>query len=413
MNWALQITFWTAVALVLYTYCGYPLLIRAAARRRLGSRPESGSPRPETVPNVTVLIAAYNAAGYIDQRIDNLLACDYPSERLRIVIASDGSTDGTADRVRQRNDRRVDVLEFAERRGKAATLADAVQRLDTEVIVFTDASTYFHPDSLRRLTCHFADPEVGITAGEVGIVDEAGKPIEAFYWRQEMRMRRCEAQLGILIGASGAIYAIRRSMFVAPSRPVINDDLVLPTLARLKHGCRFVFDPSAQAYVSYTGGLVEDFRRRCRIGAGAYQSLTVLQPLLHPRHAKHAWAFGSRKALRWLCPFLMLIAAITNFALLGAPAYDGLFALQAGFYSMAVIGLGIRGAGPAARLLRLTTSFCVMNLALLAGFFRWLLDSQKATWHPTPRPQGVCLPLVGSAPSAQHQAIYYSERAAG
>ena len=393
MDWILQITFWAAVALIIYAYGGYPLLIRAAAYHRHAARPED--PRPQAMPDVTVLIAAYNAAEYIDQRIDNLLACDFPAARLRIVVASDGSTDDTANRVRRRDHRRVDVFEFSERRGKAATLADAVQRMDTEVIVFTDASTHFQPDALWRLTRHFADPEVGIAAGEVGIVDAAGRPSEAFYWRQEMRMRRYEAQLGILVGASGAIYAIRRALFVAPSRPVINDDLVLPLLARLNHECRYVFDPSARACVSYTGGLIQEFRRRCRIGAGAYQALTVLQPLLRPRHAKHAWAFASRKGLRWLCPFLLLITMATNVALLGSPAYDALFALQAGFYAMAVIGLGIRGAGPAARLLRLTTSFCVMNLALLTGFFRWVLDSQNATWHPTPRP---------------HQAIYYTER---
>lgn len=408
----LQSAFWVAVSLVFYTYIGYPLLIQVAAHRKGETRSGSGELRPEAVPNVTVLIAAHNAAEYILQRIDNLLACDYPAAHLRIVVASDGSTDGTADRVRRHSDPRVAVLDFAVRRGKAATLADAVQRLETDVIVFTDAATYFRADSLLRLTRHFADPTVGIAAGEVGIMDGAGKPIEAFYWRQEMRMRRCEARLGILIGASGAMYAIRRSLFVTPSRPVINDDLVLPTLAQLKHGCRFVIDPSAQAYVSYTGGLLQEFRRRCRIGAGAYQALTVLQPLLHPRHAKQAWAFASRKALRWLCPFLMLIAVVTNGALLGTPAYDSLFALQIGFYGMAVVGLWMRGAGRMARLLRLTTSFCVMNLALLAGFFRWVFDTQQATWHPTPRPNGGCVPLAGGAATTHHPIVCYSERAA-
>lgn len=412
MHWILPITFWTAVALVVYTHCGYPLLIAAAAR--LAAPRDRRRPRAQAdaAPTVTVLIAAYNAAQHIDARIDNLLACDYPRARLRILIASDGSTDATAERVRERQDPRVTVAEFPERRGKAATLADAVEHIASDVVVFTDASTCFQPDSLWRLTRHFADPAVGIVTGKAGIVDATGEPIEAIYWRQEMRVRRCEARLGILLGASGAIYAIRRSIFVAPLRPVINDDLVLPMLAHLEHGGRFIFDESARAYVSHTGGLRQEFRRRCRIGAGAYQALTVLSPLLNPRHIRHAFAFVSHKLLRWLCPFLLLLAAGSNLGLLGHPLYDLLFGTQAILYTMAALGVVIPGCGPAARLMRLMTSFCAMNLALLAGFFRWVSDSQNATWNPTPRPHPAAIPLAAHTSCAGTPRARYAERTA-
>ena len=386
--------FWLSLALVLHTYLVYPLAVRLAARRIRVRQAPAGrldhvprlSPGHRELPPVTIVIAAHNAAQHIQRRIKNLLACDYPPDKIAVVIASDGSTDGTVRIVGRFDDPRIRVLDFPRRRGKAETLAEALDQIHGGVVVFTDASTHFEPDAIRELTGPFRDPDIGIAVGHVKIVDDRGEPSEGLYWRLESEVRRCEARLGIVLGASGAIYAMRRSVFRRPPRPVINDDLVFPLLSRLTSGSRCVFVQSAVAYTVVHRGLAGEFRRRCRIGAGAFQSLAVLGPLARPRHWRHALAFLSHKLLRWTCPWLLAVIAVSNGLLLGRPLYDALFALQIVGYVLAAVGLFARGDTLPARVTRLAASFCVMNAALLVGFGRWVVGADSVVWKPTPRP---------------------------
>jgi cellulose synthase/poly-beta-1,6-N-acetylglucosamine synthase-like glycosyltransferase len=386
LHTALIILFWTSLAGLAFSYVGYPTLLYFASRYASGNRRAPTQTDDKDLPELTVLIAAHNAEQHVVDRINNILACDYPRDRLRIVVASDGSTDATVQRVEQFGQSNIRAIAFARRRGKAITLADAVRQVHSEVILFSDASTVFDSDSIRQLARHFADPRVGLATGKVAIVDAAGVPSESLYWRCEMMVRRVEAQLGIMLGASGAIYAIRRRVFVEPDRPVINDDLVLPMLAHLRHGCEFVFDETARAYALSSGGLAGEFRRRCRIGAGAFQCLPVLAELLHWRHARTAFAFASHKLLRWFCPFLLVAMMISNVALISLPGYRLFMTIQASAYLLAMAGLFAPQRGPIARVARVASSFLVMNLALLAGFFRWVFNPRNVLWDPTQRP---------------------------
>ena len=306
MNTVAVCVFWVSLAGLCFNYVGYPLLVCLVSRWRPMRRRRASELALEDLPDVTVLIAAHNAEQHIGRRIQNILDCDYPAGRLTIAVASDGSTDATVREVRRFDRAHIQAIPFRQRRGKVLTLADAVRQLRSEVVVFTDASSRFDRDALRQLARHFVDPQIGLVTGKVSIVDEHGLPSESVYWRSEMLVRRAEAQLGIMLGASGAIYAIRRRLFVEPPCPVINDDLVLPMLTHLRHGCDFVFDESARAYVVSSGGLAGEFRRRSRIGAGAFQCLPGLRELLQWRHARQALAFGAHKLLRWICPFLLV-----------------------------------------------------------------------------------------------------------
>lgn len=389
MHWFFPTLFWTSAGCIGFSYLGYPLLIRCASALRWhpASTEQSLNTHGDVdPPSVTVLIAAHNAGPHIQERIRNILESDVPPESLSVVVASDGSTDDTLRVVRDYGDSRVRAIEFASRRGKAQTLADAIAQLDDEIVVFTDATTRFETQSLRRLTGHFKDPEIGIASGRIAIVDEQGQACESLYWRNEMAMRRCEARLGILLGSSGAIYAIRRRLFVAPSRPIINDDLVFPMLIQLRHRCRFVLDPTAVAYAISHGGLASEFRRRCRIGAGAYQCLPVLSDLFCWKNRRQAFAFTSRKLLRWLCPFFLILLICSSLALLDTTLYACLFWAQAGAYTLASLGIFAPRQGFFSKVAGVASSFLVMNLALLAGFVQWLLDSDNVLWTPTPRP---------------------------
>lgn len=393
MIFILSIMLWGSLASLGYSYVGYPLLIWGLSRMRGTQQLSANSANAESLrtdtpqlPSVTVLIAAHNAGVLIQDRIGNLLACDYPAESLRIVVASDGSTDDTVDLVRALQQPQVTVIPFGERRGKAATLVAALGQVVSEVVVFTDASTHFEVHALKRLAAHFRDPDMGIVAGVVSILDEQGRPAESLYWRSEMMVRRSEARLGLTMGASGAIYAMRRRHFVAPSRPIINDDLVFPILAHLKHRCGFTLDETAMGSVRCCSGWTNEFRRRCRIGAGGFQSLTILKDLFRPQHAAHAAAFVSHKLLRWICPFLLILALLCNIGLVAIPGYQHLLLIQSCAYLLALIGLFVPKRGAWTGIARAASSFLVMNIAILAGFFQWLADSNQATWNPTPRP---------------------------
>lgn len=386
MDTATVLLFWTSLAGLSFSYLGYPLLVCMASRRTPAQRRRPVEPAVENLPDVTVLIAAHNAEHHIGDRIKNILACDYPRDRLTIAVASDGSTDGTVREIQRLDHPHIQAIAFRQRRGKVVTLVDAVRQLQSEVVVFTDASSRFDRDSLRQLVRHFVDPRIGLATGTAVIVDEDGSPSESIYWRSETLVRRSEAQLGIMLGASGAIYAIRRRLFVEPPCPVINDDLVLPMLTHLRHGCEFVFDETAKAHVLSSGGLAGEFRRRARIGAGAFQCLAALGELFKWRHAKQALAFAAHKLLRWICPFLLVALVTTNLSLASSWYYRSFLYVQAAAYLLALCGLVAPQRGRATRLAHAASSFLVMNLALLTGFVRWVIDPRNVIWNPTPRP---------------------------
>jgi cellulose synthase/poly-beta-1,6-N-acetylglucosamine synthase-like glycosyltransferase len=383
---SLVVLFWSSLTVLCYNYIGYPVLVFLAAKFCRVSDKEPSTPSPVNLPRVTVLIVAYNAEHHIRERISNVLACDYPEDRIEVLVASDGSTDATVSLVEDLGQPHVRALAFSERRGKTRTLVDAVQQVDSDVILFTDATNQFEQDSIHNLVRHFADPQIGIVTGKVALIDERGKPVESVYWNIEMMIRRAEMRLGIMLGANGPIYAIRRDLFVEPRRPVINDDLVLPMLAHLRHSCGIVHDETARGYMLSSGGLASEFRRRCRIGAGAFQSLTVLTEMFRWRHAKHAIAFTSHKLIRWIGPFLLVVLLVTSLSLAADPVYRMFFWLQAAAYSLAVAGLFAPNRGYVARLARIASSFLVLNLALLAGFLRWVRQPEKVIWNPTVRP---------------------------
>lgn len=390
---AFVLLFWSSLGGIVYTYLGYPLLVWLVAhccefpgRRRGRAQPSIGGASEEDLPEITVLIVAHNAEHHIRGRIRNILESDYPQDRLNVLVASDASTDATVATVEQLGGANIRAIDFAKRRGKVATLADAMGYITNDVVVFTDASNRFDPQALHHLASHFRDPAVGLVTGKVTMVDEQGRPSESLYWRSEMMLRRCEAKLGVLLGASGAIYAIRRKMFVKPARPVINDDLVLPILVHLTHGCRAVFDDAARAYVTSVGGIHREFRRRCRIGAGALQCLPVLSDLLRWRNKSSAFAFASHKLLRWLCPFFLLVLLVSDLALASTAGYGAFLAIQVAAYLTAACGAFLPNRGVFARVARPAASFVFMNLALLVGITRSLFVRRSVIWAPTQRP---------------------------
>ncbi len=369
----MEALFWISAAIVGYVYLGYPAVIWLLGRL-FGRAPV----KTEIQPHVSVLVAAYNEAAVIEDKIRNLLALDYPAGRLELVIASDGSTDGTNERAGAfAREGRVRLIDYERNRGKITVLNETVPRLRGEIIVFSDAASMLAADSVRRLVAHFADPRVGAVSGLYRVLktEEAGLGVqEGLYWKYETWLKTQESALGAVLGAHGSMYAIRAKLYPFPENHVINDDYVIP-LRILQRGYRVVYEPRAVA--SEEAREMEGFARRVRIMTGNVQQLRELWPLLWPPRPAPLFCFLSHKAGRLLVPSAMLLLALSNLALAGAPLYAWLGAAQAAFYLAALAGAT---AVRLPRVLRLPYYFCMINAAAVPALLGMLLPRKRMSW---------------------------------
>jgi cellulose synthase/poly-beta-1,6-N-acetylglucosamine synthase-like glycosyltransferase len=380
------VAFWLCAVGVVYSYALYPVAIWALART-FGRKPTP--PREladEALPTVSLLIAAYNEEAVVRERIENALGLDYPADKLEIVIASDGSSDRTNAIVESFDDPRVRLLAYPKRRGKAAVLNAAFGDVRGEIVVLSDANTNTDRDAIRKLVRWFQSPHVGVVCGRLLLTDpETGTNVDSLYWRYETFLKGCEGRLGALLGANGAIYAIRRSLYAAIQGNTLIDDFVIPLLTRLRTGCTIEYDQDAVAYEETPEAIASEFKRRARIGTGGFQSLPVIWMLLNPVRGWVSFSLFSHKLCRWLCPFLLAGALASNAALISNPFYAITLAIQVLVYAFALLGTRLTNPGRAFRVLRLTTLFAGMNLALLVGFWRWVSEEPQGAWSRTAR----------------------------
>jgi cellulose synthase/poly-beta-1,6-N-acetylglucosamine synthase-like glycosyltransferase len=382
---SIAIVFWICFAAVAFAYLGYPILIFVLSRL-FGRAPASSGDTDSNLPVVSLLIAAHNEEVDIEARILNALALDYPAGKLEITIASDGSTDATNEIVRRYADRGVHLFAYEKNRGKTTVLNETVPQLRGEIVLLSDANTHMAPDVARRLAAWFTDPEIGAVCGRLVLTDpRTGRNVDGIYWKYETFLKKCESRLGALLGSNGAIYAIRKSLFPTVRPGTLIDDFVIPLEAKRLSGCRIVYDTRAVACEETAPTILAEFRRRVRIGAGGFQSIGMLWPLLSPAHGWVSLTFLCHKILRWACPFLLIGMLLTNILLAGDPLYSNLLWGQVAFYTMSIVGHWLPSQPRFLRYFRLPTMFTTMNLALLLGFFRWLRGRQTGTWTRTDR----------------------------
>jgi cellulose synthase/poly-beta-1,6-N-acetylglucosamine synthase-like glycosyltransferase len=341
------------------------------------------------LPTVSLLVVAHNEEADIERRVQNALALDYPKDKLELVFASDGSTDATPSILRKFERDGVRLLEFAERRGKACSLNGAFPKLNGEIVVLSDANSFTEPQAVRLLVRWFQDPAVGTVCGRLVLHDpRRASNVDGLYWKYETFLKRCESRLGALLGSNGAIYAIRKKLFTGIPNNTIVDDFVIPLLAKRRTGCRIVYESEAAAHEETPENISAEFQRRSRIGAGGFQSIGLLAGLFNPRHGWVAFTFVSHKLMRWICPFFLVGAAVFNMALLDKSIYRVALAMQAILYISSLLGALL----PPIHLfkpIRLATMFVGMNVAVLVGFWRWLLGIQGGAWTRTARSGGV------------------------
>ena len=379
------ILFWCCCGAVTFAYLGYPLLIFALARL-FGRKQIPASTAESSLPVVSLLIAAHNEEVDIEARILNALALDYPAGKLDIVIASDGSTDGTNEIVRRYSKNGVQLFAYEKNRGKAAVLNASIARLRGEIVILSDANSHMAPDAALRLATWFAEKDIGVVCGRLILNDpRTGQNVDSVYWKYETFLKKCESRLGALLGSNGAIYAIRKDLFPAVRPGTLIDDFVIPLEAKRRSGCRIVYDTQAVAYEETAPTILAEFRRRVRIGAGGFQSIGMLWPLLSPEHGWVSLTFFCHKILRWTCPFLLIGMLVSNLLLSADLLYLWGLVFQGAFYTLSLIGPWIPVRPSFLRYFRLPTMFLSMNLALFIGFFRWLQGGQTGIWARTNR----------------------------
>ncbi|HKH22067.1 MAG TPA: glycosyltransferase family 2 protein [Solirubrobacterales bacterium] len=329
---ALEIVFWVAAGLIVYAHLGYPLLLRGLVALFGRREPERASAE---LPAVSLLIPAYDEEQVIERKVANARALDYPADRLEVVVASDGSSDRTPELARSAG---ADLVLELPRGGKVAALNQAVRQATGEILAFSDANSYWRPDALRRLVGRFADPEVGYACGQVRFDGGEGGNQEGLYWRYEMAVRSLETRLAGITAGNGGIYAVRREAYIEldPSR---GQDIGFP-FELTKRGWRAVYEPDAVAEEKMAPTVEGEFRRKRRMMWGLWDVM-LRWGMLNPRGYGPAYALEiySHRLLRYLTPWLHLIAFAANAALLGAGAvYVVTFALQLALLAAALLG---------------------------------------------------------------------------
>jgi cellulose synthase/poly-beta-1,6-N-acetylglucosamine synthase-like glycosyltransferase len=361
--------FWCAAGLMLYTYVGYPLWIYM--RSRLHPRPPQ---QGAILPTVSIILAVHNGAALLRQKIAHLLSLDYPHDRMEIEIISDGSTDETDDILKEFRDPLVKCTRYSDHRGKAAALNLGMQNATGEILLFLDIRPWIESNALQLLVSNFADPRVGCVAGELVLHDDghdpAAKAIGGLYWRYEQWIRNCEAKVDSPLGVYGGFYAVRRELARALPEGTILDDMLQP-LSVIRQGYRSVLDLRARVYDIWPKNLRGEFHRKVRTLAGNFQ-LLQLAPWLLSRQNRLRFELISHKLLRLLVPILMVVLLATSVLLANHSwLYTSAFVSQIVFYLLATLGTG-RGAPFLMRIAGPASAFCMLNAAVVVGFYKFL-----------------------------------------
>ncbi len=377
---ALHLLFGISAFLLLYSYGVYPLLLSMLADF-FGKSVAADEIDP---PTIGVVVPAFNEEEVIHRKIANILALDYPADRITVWVGSDQSTDRTNEIVRAFGDDRVRLWIAPVRGGKTEILNHLVPLVDAEIVLLTDANTMHRPDSLRALICNFADPRVGAVAGHVEHVFSTESEFEERLYRSfESRQKHLESRLHSTISAFGGFYAIRKELFrPIPRNAYSNDDVLIP-MNVIRQGFRVVFEPRAISEEDFTENVGIEFKRRMRIGAGNFQAFFWLLDFLNPLRGWPAFCYMSHKATRWFSPLFLLVACTSCLALAvttGAAAYKilsfagGVFLLAGASFTLVKL-----------KALRPFFYFLSMNAALFLGFFRYLSGIKSAAWTHTTR----------------------------
>ncbi|NOY62728.1 MAG: glycosyltransferase family 2 protein [Gammaproteobacteria bacterium] len=372
--------FWLSVVLVLYPYLIYPAIIKIIAKLN-----RKTVARADNVPNVTVLIAAYNEADCIELTMQKMLAQNYPKQKLEIIVVSDGSEDGTDTIVESYASQGVRLIRQEPRRGKAAALNLGVKQANGEILVFADANSQFTADALSHMVKNFADPSVGYITGTLRFLADDGSVSGdgcSAYMKFENFLRKLETDFGSVIGVNGGVDAIRKSLYTDIREDLITD-FVLP-LHVISQNHRVIYDEQVISYEMPNSEMEAEFRMRVRVALRALQGLRYMQTLLNPaRNTRIAFSIISHKLIRYLAPIFMLAALLFNLLLaLSSTLYTCIFAIHLLIYAAGAWAAFFPVTGTAGKLLTIPAYFLATNSAFMIALIKYVKGEKMATWKP-------------------------------
>jgi len=372
--------FWACLAVCVYVYFGYPALLWSLSRVR--AKPVV---RGEALPPVSIVIALYNEAAVVEEKIANCRALDYPRELLEVIFVSDGSTDQTETLVRHAEDEVIRLVAL-ERGGKARALNEGVAAARGEIIVFTDANNFLEPDAVRMIVRNFADPEVGGVCGNKRLRAKEGDATgegENLYWRYDKWQKKLESRIGSIFAADGTLYAVRRSLYVPIADPAQADDIAISTRVVLQ-GKRLVWEDDAVAWEDAPAEGPAEFRRKIRVTNHSVRALLKLGSALYTS-GFYSVELLSHKLVRHLVPFFLIPLLISNGALAATRGglYSLLFAGQLVFYLAAFGGLVLRDTDAGkAKVFYVPYYFTLVNAAAFLGVVSIVTGTRHTVWSP-------------------------------
>lgn len=381
--WA--VLFNTAVGIIFYTYVGYPLLLSVLAVFKSSKKNKAVA----ELPFVTIIIAAYNEEAVIADKIKNIFAADYPTEKLQVIVAAQGSTDHTAAIASSYSV--VSVLQSAERKGKSVAVNEAVEKAQHSIIVLTDANTLLAPQTLQKLVSHLNDPAIGAVAGEKKVVDANGAAVsgEGMYWRYESWLKQQETDFYTVVGAAGELFAFKKELFVPIPANTVTDDFFL-SLSINMQGKKVAYAADAVSTEAASLFLADEWKRKIRIAAGGIQSLGLVQKALNPfRYPLLSFQFFSHRVLRWLlCGPALIVLLLANGILVfttGGVFYSIFFLLQVLFYVFALVGYLLLKQKISFFLFTIPFYIVFMHAAMMTGLVRYFTTGQSVLWEKAQR----------------------------
>lgn len=385
-----EILFWICFAVVVYTFFGYGIIVFILVKIKNVFNKKTISYNPGFLPTVTLIVPSYNEADFILQKVENSKNLDYPQDKLKIIFVTDGSDDGTYEKIKDIEG--ITVMHKPERGGKSGAMNRAMQEVTSEIVVFCDANTTLNEESLREIVKHYQDPKIGAIACEKRIIqgnkENASAAGEGLYWKYESFLKKYDSDLYTTAGAAGELMSCRTALYQHLAPDTLLDDFML-TMKIAEKGYRIVYEPKAYAMETASLSVKEELKRKVRICAGGWQSIMRLGRLLNPFYNFPLFfIYVSRKVLRWsltpLCLFLLLPLNII-LALQGNVFYTVILVMQLAFYSAAMLGWYFENRKIKFKAFFVPYYFFIMNYSVFAGFIRFIRRRQTVRWERAKR----------------------------
>ena len=391
----IELLFWISLFIVFYTYIGYGILLFIMVKiKRMLYRKKQTMMNNESLPDVTLLIPAYNESDYVHQKMKNSLELNFPKDQLKIIWVTDGSDDGTNLLLEKYEN--VTLFHQDERKGKINAMNRVMPYVETPIVIFSDANTLLGEDSIHHIINCFKDSKVGCVSGEKRIVsnktDRAAGAGEGLYWRYESTLKKWDAELYSAVGAAGELFAIRTKLYEEVEEDTILDDFII-SLRVAQKGYIIDYNPEAYAIENASQNVKEELKRKIRISAGGIQSVLRLKPLLNIfKYGLLSFQYISHRVLRWIITPLCLVLLIPFSSMMAYQegifdfgVYSSFFWMQTSMYLAAFIGWVLENKSTRIKILFVPYYFFMMNLSVVLGFFRFINKSQSVNWERAKR----------------------------